>query len=367
MNKLKPRPRPIATKLEWGSRHQLGILVLLIATGIGMYLCFRLALPFLAALAWALALSVLFNPVHRRLEAKIKGPNLAATITVVMVALVMLLITAFVGERLVSEVVRSATVLKAKVESGDWNRAVETYPYIAPIVRWIETNTDLSQALKAASSWLATRGASLVQASMVQLIGVLLTFYFLFFFLRDRHKALRSLRSLVPLPAATMDLLCARVGDTINATLYGTLAVAAVQGTLGGLMFWALGLPAPVLWGVVMGLLAIVPVLGAFIVWIPAALFLLADGSWGKAIVLAAWGGIVVGGIDNLLYPMLVGNRLHMPTLVAFISIVGGLILFGASGVILGPVSVTITTVLLEYWRTRILEPASANSPSPDS
>ena len=150
-----------------------------------------------------------------------------------------------------------------------------------------------------------------------------------------------------------MDRLFARVGDTIYATIYGTLAVSAVQGLLGGLMFWWLGLPAPLLWGVVMALLAVVPVLGAFVVWIPAALFLALDGSWGKALILTVWGMIVVGGIDNLLRPILVGNRLKLHTILAFMSVVGGLILFGSAGLILGPLALTVTTVLLGIWRSR--------------
>ena len=143
------------------------------------------------------------------------------------------------------------------------------------------------------------------------------------------------------------------LADTILATVYGTLAVSAVQGLLGGLMFWWLGLPAPLLWGIVMGLLAVVPVLGAFVIWIPAAIFLVLEGSGGKALLLVLWGGIVIGGIDNLLYPILVGKRLKMHTVLAFISIVGGLIVFGPSGLILGPVIFTVTRLLLQIWSGR--------------
>lgn len=102
-----------------------------------------------------------------------------------------------------------------------------------------------------------------------------------------------------------------------------------------------------------MALLAVVPVLGAFVVWIPTALFLALEGSWGKALILTLWGMIVVGGIDNLLRPILVGNRLKLHTILAFMSVVGGLILFGPAGLILGPVALTVTTVLLEIWRSR--------------
>ena len=111
--------------------------------------------------------------------------------------------------------------------------------------------------------------------------------------------------------------------------------VAAVQGFLGGLMFWWLVLPAPLLWGVVMGLLAIIPLLGAFIVWVSAALFLSIDGHWGQAIILSLWGLIVVATIDNLLRPILVGQRLQLPTVLAFISVVGGISVFGPAGLIL--------------------------------
>ena len=132
---------------------------------------------------------------------------------------------------------------------------------------------------------------------MVQVLGFCLTFYLLFYFLRDRREALQLLRSLVPLSGSEMDQMCERLNDTIHAAFYGTLAVAAAQGTLCGLMFWWLGLPTPLLWGVVMSLLAIVPVLGAFVVWIPAALFLLLAGHWGKALILVIWGGVIVGGM----------------------------------------------------------------------
>ena len=118
-------------------------------------------------------------------------------------------------------------------------------------------------------------------------------------------------------------------------------------------MFWVLGLPAPLLWGAVMALLAIVPVLGAFAVWVPAALFLALAGSWGKAIVLTIWGAGVVSLIDNLLYPILVGRRLRLHTLPVFIAIVGGILLLGSAGLILGPPTLAVTVALVDIWRRR--------------
>ena len=136
--------------------------------------------------------------------------------------------------------------------------------------------------VQTAASWLTDIASTLVRGSILQLVGVVLTFYMLFYFLRDRGMALESLRSLSPLSKADMNRLFGEVLDTVRATVYGTFAVAAVQGALGGLMFWWLGLPEPLLWGVVMGLLAVVPVLGAFVIWIPAAIFLALKAARGR-------------------------------------------------------------------------------------
>ena len=338
---------------EWGSRSHIHVLELMAATALGIYLCYRMALPFVPALTWALALAVLFMPVHRWLESAVKHSSLAASISVLVIGLIVVVPATFLGQRLVSEAVTGADTIRAQVESGEWQRVLDAHPRIAPIAQSIERRIDLPGAISTIAAWLTNATASFVKGSVIQAIGVFLTFYLLFYFLRDRRAVLPALCSLSPLSEAEMDRLFSRVGDTVYATVYGTLVVAAVQGMLGGLMFWWLGLPAPLLWGLVMSVLAVVPVLGAFVVWVPAALFLALDGSWGKALVLAVWGGVVVGGIDNVMYPILVGNRLKLHTIPAFMAIVGGLIVFGPSGLVLGPVTLTVTVMLLEIWRNR--------------
>ncbi len=338
---------------DWGSRSHIHVIALMAATALGIYLCYRMVLPFVPALTWALALAVLFMPVHRWLASTVKHSNLAASISVVVIGLIVVMPATFVGQRLVSEAVTGADTIRAKVDSGEWQRVLDAHPRVAPIAQMIERRIDLPGTISAIAAWLTNATASFVRGSVIQAIGVLLTFYLLFYFLRDQRAVLLAIRSLSPLSKAEMDRLFSRVGDTVYATIYGTFAVAVVQGTLGGLMFWWLGLPAPLLWGLVMAVLAVIPVLGAFIVWIPAALFLALAGSWGKALILALWGGVVVGGIDNVIYPILVGNRLKLHTIPAFMAIVGGLIVFGPSGLILGPVALTVTVLLLEIWQSR--------------
>lgn len=353
MSELKTKENAALAANDWGSRSHVHTLLLMAGTVAGIYICYQLAAPFIPAFTWALALAVMFVPLYRWLEPKVKYPNVAATICVLAAALIVVVPATFVAEQIIVEAASGAETIKTMVESGQWRRAFDTRPRIAPVGHWIERQFDLPAMVNNATSWLTSTAASFVQGSVLQLIGVVLTFYIFFYFLRDRGAALESLRSLSPLSEADMNRLFDGVNDTVHATIYGTFAVAVVQGTLGGLMFWWLGLPAPLLWGMVMALLAVVPVLGAFIIWIPAAIFLFLAGSEGKALLLTLWGTIVVGGIDNLLYPMLVGSRLKMHTILAFISIVGGLIVFGPSGLILGPVIFTVTKLLLEIWSSQ--------------
>lgn len=353
MDERETKQTAALTASDWGSPLHVRALVLIVVTGAGVYFCYLLAKPFFPALAGALALAVLFAPLHRQLESHVKHPNLAATISILVIAIIVVVPATFVADRIIGEATQVATTMKTMVETGEWRRAFEDHPRIAPIGRWIAQYFDVPGLVRTASSWLTNIAASFVRGSILQLIGVVLTFYMLFYFLRDQCVALDSFRSLSPLSKAEMNRLFGEIFDTVHATVYGTFAVAAVQGVLGGLMFWWLGLPEPMLWGVVMGLLAVVPVLGAFVIWIPAAIFLALEGSGGKALLLTIWGAIVVGGIDNLLYPMLVGRRLKMHSIVAFVSIVGGLIVLGPSGLILGPVTFTVTRVLLDIWSRR--------------
>jgi len=316
----------------------------------GIVLCFFIAKPFLGAITWALTLAILFSGFHARLEKVVKHRNIAALLSTAIVAVVIVVPAGFVVERLISEAASGIVSLQARVEGGDLQKLLDSNPTLAPLGVWINQQFDLPSMMATVAAWLSNIGATFVRGSLLQVVEVMITFYLLFYFLRDRLAAMTMIKAWLPLAPPDADHLLRRVVDTVHATVYGTLAVATIQGTLGGLMFWALGLPTPLLWGLVMGLLSIVPVLGAFVVWIPAALLLLLDGSWIRALILTGWGGIVVGSIDNILRPTFVGNRLRLHTIPAFISIIGGLILFGAPGFILGPLAATITMLLVEFW-----------------
>jgi predicted PurR-regulated permease PerM len=167
----------------------------------------------------------------------------------------------------------------------------------------------------------------------------------------------------MPLSNQETDRLLERVSDTIHATIFGTVVVAMIQGAMGGVMFVLMGIPGAMLWAVMMGLFAMVPYLGAFVVWGPVAAYLAFHGEWGKAAILTTYGACAIGLIDNLLYPYLVGQRLRQHTVMAFFAILGGVNVFGATGLILGPVLLSVTFFLFDLWRERTAHGASAERP----
>ena len=336
--------------LDAGAARTLAILV---ATAFGLYLCYRLALPFLAALTWAVVLAIVLAPLHRRLQSRIRNTNLAALVLAAAAAIIALTLLILVAQQLLREVASGAAYLENTVRTTDLPEIVGNHPRLLAAIAWIERQFDPAEAISSLAQWLTQQSTSLLRGSINQAISFVLTFYLFFYFLRDRERAVRQMMAFSPLRPSETIHVAARFVDTVHATIFGTVAVAAVQGTLGGLMFWWLGLPTPIFWGLVMGLLAIVPVLGAFVIWVPAAIFLALEGEWTSALMLAVWGGVIIATIDNLLYPLLVGNRLRLHTAVAFIGAVGGIIYFGAAGLVLGPAAIAVTMALVEILKER--------------
>ncbi len=346
----------------WFSRERVLALTLIAATAIVFYLCYLITSPFLPALAWALALAVLTHPLYTWIARRIKRPNIAAAISVLIVTLVIVGPSALVAQRLGSEMAAAVDFITQTDHAARWRIMIERHPSLAPAVNWIAQHVDLRSEARQVAAAITSRIPSFLTGSVGALAELLITLFVLFYLLRDKPRLLDALRHVLPLSDTEAEEMFSRISDTIYATVYGTVVVAIVQGVLGGLMFWWLGLPTPMLWGAVMALLAIVPVLGAFIVWVPAAIFLALEGNWGKALILTAWGGIVIALIDNLLYPILVGKKLRLHTVPVFIAIVGGLAVFGAVGVILGPVVFAVALGLIDVWRRRTAHGRTAES-----
>lgn len=327
-----------------------------VAFAVSVYLSWLLIRPFLWALAWAGVMSVLFYPVHERLSRRLTSQSWSAALSTTLVILTILVPTAVVVRSVVGEaqaVARRAPATVAAVLS-------QTNSVTGPTVRWIERYKSLDRLrdphwLESAAEELAgtatrtpLRLVGGVASMAIQLAIIVFTMFYLF---KDGRALRTYLYELVPVENRRIREFLVRVRDVIMACAYGTLLVAIVQGTLGGLAFWALGLPSPMLWGVVMVLASMIPTLGAFIVWVPAAIYLAATGQAWQAIALTVWGTLVVGLADNVLRPLWVGNRTKMHELLVFFGVLGGLQLFGVLGLFIGPVIFAIALALVESLR----------------
>ncbi len=350
--------------------------------------CVLLTLPFLAGLTWGLALAVVALPAQRWVERRLKPGNWAAGITTTLVVLLIGVPVALVGWQLTvetqraagqvqaetsvkadkagkqaaekatsesktdAEVVKESEAAQDEVRRTGWRDMAARLPYVGPPIAQLDP-ADVEARTRDWLEKLLGSSFGVVKGAADAMLQTLVAVFVLFFALRDHRSLAAQARGFLPVSAATADRIFTRAADAIHSTVYGTFVTAAVQGVSGGLLFWALGLPAPVLWGVVMTILGILPFVGAFLVWVPAAVYLATEGQWWQAAVLTAWGVLMAGPVCNYLYACCAGQRLKLhpvPTLLAFI---GGLAVFGVSGMILGPCVLAVTLALIDVWRTR--------------
>lgn len=332
-------------------------LVIALATVAFVTICALVMRPFLDVIAWALAFAVALRPVSTWLTQRIKNRSLASCIVVLLGALVIGVPASWVVRVLVNASVENIASIISQPGSTAVLDPAQAPPYLSSLLTWLEGAFHPQATFENFTKALESRLPDIVTLTLVTVVKFALVLFTAFFFVRDDVAFFRYLTWISPLSSTETAFVASRVIDTIHACLFGIVLMAILQGCLGAVIFWWLELPRPTLWGTVMGLLAIVPYLGAFIIWIPTALVLAMHGAWTEAILLSVWGGIVIGLADNLLYPVMVGKRLHYHSLVIFFFLLGGVIVFGSAGVVLGPISLSITHSLLKLWRGEEAEP----------
>lgn len=325
-----------------------GLLWTLTALMVGA--CAVIAAPLLSALAWALTLAIAGEWLRRLLAPYCRNSSLQAALSIAILAVIVMAPLFGLAPVVAEEFQRAWAELTSESIGARVNELAQQLPAIAPAIEWVRQHAPSSEDVAAQ---VAPRISGLFASSIWGALQWLVAFFAAFYFLRDRQHILQWLAGLLPLQPREADRLFSRATQVVRASVLGTLLLAALQGLLGGLMFWWLGLPAALLWGFVMFVLSLLPVIGAAVVWIPAALWLALEGNMAKALVLVAWGGVVVALIDNLLYPILVGNKVGLHTLAVFVALVGGLLVLGASGLVLGPLALAVTIELIAVCRER--------------
>lgn len=321
-----------------------------------LYLCWLMLQPFVGVLLWAAVLVIFFYPVHKQITARLRRPNLSALISSILVVVVVLVPLSFVIVTLTTQLTQAAQALPAHMAALSDPNAAGT----GRIVRWLQQYVDIQTLTSPEfiADQLKTLGSAIVGQSLGLVggaIGIILKAFFvvftMYYLFRDGEWLIGALPEFLPLKKEQSQQIFERTGQVINASVYGVVSIAVLQGLLGGLAFWVLGLPAPILWAVVMTFVCMIPVAGSFLIWLPASVYLGATGHWTKAIILALWGALVISTIDNFLRPKLIKGRTKLHELLVFFSVIGGLKVFGVLGIVLGPVVLAITLALLETFR----------------
>ncbi|MDA8453196.1 AI-2E family transporter [Acidovorax sp. GBBC 3334] len=313
--------------------------------------------PFHGAVFWGIVLAILFAPLHRRLLSRMpRRQNLAALCTLALCLVVVILPLTLITISLVQE----GSLVYERMRSGQLNFAAYVQQIMQALPSWalqvlerlnLTTASELQERLSSvtvqATQFVASKAIDFGQNTLQFLVSFGIMLYLLFFLLRDGAALVVRIREATPLDEGHKRQLAIKFTTVIRATVKGNIAVAAVQGALGGLAFWFLGIQGPVLWGVLMAFLSLLPAVGAGLIWAPVAVYFLATGAIWQGVTLTIFGIGVIGLVDNVLRPVLVGKDTKMPDYIVLISTLGGMALFGLTGFVIGPV---IAALFIATW-----------------
>ncbi len=334
------------------------------------YFLYRIFAPFISILIWATVLTVVFHPLFHRVLTIMRGRRTAAAlISCVVILLLIVLPVTFLGVLITHQSIAIYQNMQAGSDSVADVTARVRELQSRPAVQWLmgqaqkwfnakefDLQLYLSQAASAVSRFLVDRGPSLLKNVGTMIFSFFLIFIMMFFLMRDGPMLMQVARESSPLPDAYEAELIKKFQDVSYAAVFGSLATAIVQGAAACILFFALGLPAPVFWGAIVSFASLVPIVGAFLVWIPWSGYLLLAGHTTRGLLLLALGGLVVSSIDNVLKPMIIRGRTDMHPLLVFLSVLGGLQAFGFLGILLGPLVVALFISFLNFYRLEFHE-----------
>ncbi|MBP7458499.1 MAG: AI-2E family transporter [Ottowia sp.] len=313
--------------------------------------------PFFGAVFWAMVLALMFMPVHRRLCALLRGRDTLAALGTLLFCMVIVVVPMIF---VVGAMVDEATSFTQRLRTGEFNPRTYFEQIQNALPGWSrdllgrfglfnaqDVVDKLTAAVVQGGQALTTRALAIGQNTLMLLVNLGIMLYLLFFFLRDGRDLAQTIRRAVPMQRQHTDFLLSKFATVVRATVKGTVVVALVQGMLGGVAFAFLGIHGAVLWGVVMSVLSLLPAIGAALVWAPVAIYLIATGSMIEGLGLAAWGAGVMGMVDNLLRPILVGKETKLPDYLVLLSTIGGLSIFGVNGFLIGP---AIAALFVATW-----------------
>ena len=344
-------------------REHIFLIFILFLTFLSIYLLYQILAPFLSSIIWAILLAMIFYPLFQKLQRLLKKKEfLSALIMTLLVLIVIVLPFTLLMVSLASEVVDGYHRMEEMIKTGQLQAYLERIKEI-PILTWILARLgqyiDLSQMdplplllknLQKISTFIFNQTATLLRGFSTFIAGFFFTLLSLYYLFKDGSRFFNGLKEIIPLSSKEKDLLIQRFKDMIYATIYGGILIAIIQGLLGGLSFWVLGLPSPIMWGTAMALLSFIPIGGTALIWAPAGILLLIGGAVLKGLLLLGLGVFVISMVDNFLRPFFISARTNIHPLLLFFAVLGGIQTFGLIGVVAGPLVATLFLTLIEIY-----------------
>lgn len=352
-----------------------GFLLLLISVATVLFIW--LIAPFTGAILWGIIAAILFTPLNDRLKLKLSGrANLSAFLTLLVVLAVAVIPALLLSAALINE----ATIAYERFRAGDFDaRAafVDAERHLPGFARrWLvdygltdleALQTKVTQGLTNSFQSLAGRVVVIGQSTLGFFLSLGIMLYLTFFLLRDGRAVLRRIKNCLPMADTQRELLLDRIGTVVRATIKGSLIVGLLQGLIGGIVFWSLGMQGALLWGVAMGFFSLFPAVGTGLIWAPMAIYLLVTGDIWQGVALLVCGFVIISSVDNVVRPMLVGRDTRMPDYVVLIATLGGFELMGFNGFIVGPLIAALFMAVWEIFassRGKPVPPTAAGAPA---
>ncbi|MGA8042987.1 MAG: AI-2E family transporter [Terracidiphilus sp.] len=340
-------PEAVRCDFSWGA-----LTLYLISIGL-IALCLWIVRPFVPGMTWAVVLGIVTQPVYRWMLARLRRPGLAATVTLIVVSLSIVVPSLTLILSAGNHILILLKSVQRESAAEALRQFVGNHSSLRDALQFVMNNMDLDAAMQKAAGAAAGQVGAVLGGTIHAITQIIVMLFLLFFLYRDKDAALGLARRMIPLKADETQFLLGRVENAVRALVLGRFAVAAVQGLLAGTAYALLGVGAATLLGALTMLLAMVPAVGAFVVWVPVVVYLFAIHHWVQALILLGAGALVISTLDNVLYPILVGTRLQLHTGPIFLAMLGGVVLFGVSGLILGPIAFSVTETMLDIWRER--------------
>jgi len=330
-----------------------GISLFIVTLGI-LAVCLLMLRPFIPAIVGAIVLAVVTRHPHRWLRRKIGNPTGTASVALLLATLSIIVPGLFLAQIIGQYAITAARLLQSGSVEHGVSAFLTRYPHLSSALQRSSEVLSLSQAVQKGAEFIAGSLVAMLSGSVAALTQTIIMLFLLFFLYRDEEQILCFLYNLLPIFDSETHYLLQRIEETIRATFLGHFVVAAIQGLVAGVIFAALGIRDAAILGVITAIVAIVPYFGAYVVWAPVAIYFAMSGHWIKMAILIAVGSLVISTLDNFLYPILVGAQLRQHTVSIFLSLLGGIWLFGISGLVLGPIIFSAAQSLLAIWKERL-------------